>query len=341
MTAERTWEVVLPFGVADGRGRRAREATLVPITGRGELDGAEDGNPFAAALRLLAASLRRLGPFRVAGPGVLGQLLPVDRDWLLVQLNRLAFGDVRYETVICPQEACGKRVEIRFDLSTVTAPDVPADATGRLALPDGRELVYRLPCASDQVALHGVPAEALEAAFLARCVLPAGAARSAEQVAALPAGAARSAEHVAALPAGAALSAEQVAALPPGAARSAEQAAALPPGAALSSEQVAALPPELRRALVREILAASPALDLTLDLACVECGQPFRFVHDPVRSLLAELRASRLGLLQEVHYLARHYHWSQAEILGLPRDLRREYLGLIAAELEQRQRGIG
>ena len=53
---------------------------------------------------------------------------------------------------------------------------------------------------------------------------------------------------------------------------------------------------------------------------------------------LAPDEGERPALLQEVHYLALSYHWSQAEILGLSRELRREYLGLIQNELEQRQR---
>jgi hypothetical protein len=283
-----TLEVVLPFGLSDGRGRRARGATLIPINGHGELQGAEDPNPFRAALRLLAASLWRLG--RLHGEdidlGVLGGMLPVDRDWLLVQLDRLVFGDVHYKTVTCPEEGCGKRIDIRLDLSTVTPPEVPAEATGRLALPDGRLVEYKLPSAGDQIALHGLPPSDLETAFLERCTRGGS-------------------------------------------------------GRALGRDEVMALPAEVCASIVREILGASPELDMTLDLECIECGALFRFVHDPVRSLLGELRASRPALLKEVHYLALHYHWSQSEILSLSRGLRREYLGLLEVELEQRQRGLG
>ncbi len=283
-----TLEVVLPFGLSDGRGRRAHSATLVPINGHGEMHGAEESNPFRAALHLLESSLERLGRFRAENidPGVLGGLLPVDRDWLLVQLNRLVFGDMRYQTVTCPAESCGKRVDICLDLSTVTPPAVPAEAIGRLALPDGLEVEYRLPTASDQIGLHGLPPSELEAAFLERCTRPGG---------------------------------ERT----------------------LGPDEVMTLPADVRAAIVREILSMSPELDMTLDLECVECKAPFRFVYDPVRSLLGELQASRLELLREVHYLALHYHWSQAEILGLSRNLRREYLGLIEADLEQRRRALG
>lgn len=289
--AELRLDVVLPFGLPDGRGRRIRSAVLTPINGRGELHSAEDANPFRAALHLLASSLELQGRGReeAAPAGLLGELLAVDRDWLVLQLTRLTFGDLRYQTVTCPAEGCGKRVDVCVDLASVTPPEPPAEAVGRVALPDGSERRFRLPNAGDQVALHGVLGEALEAAFLERCLLAGGAPS-------------------------------------PGL-----------PGLG----EVMGLPAEVRAALVKEILAVAPQLDMTMVLDCVECGQPFRFTYDPVRSLLGELRDSRPALLQEVHCLALSYHWSQAEILGLPRGLRREYLGLIQTELEQRQRELG
>jgi hypothetical protein len=280
-------EIVLPFGLPDGRGRRARAAALTPINGRGEIMGAEDPNPFRAALHVLASSTARLGPFRTEDVdlGLLGSLLPVDRDFLLVQLNRLTFGDVRFQTVICPAAECGKRVDVELDLSTVTPPPVPAEASGRLSLSDGRDVRYRLPTSGDQVALHGLPADELEAAFVERCVRP-------------------------------------------------EQADGTP---SLGPDEVMSLPTELRAEIVREVVAASPELDMELDLECVECGKHFRFAYEPVHSLLRELRASRPALLKEVHYLAFYYHWSQTEILSLSRNLRREYLELLSEELNRQQ----
>lgn len=276
-------EVVLPFGLPDGRGRRARGAVLTPLNGHGEVLGAEDANPFRAVLSLLAASVARIGPFHrdEMDLALLGALLPLDCDFLLVQLDRITFGDVRFQTVICPAEGCGKRVDVKLDLSTVTPPAVPGEAGGRLSLPDGRAVRYRLLTAGDQAALHDVPEGELTPAFLDRCLLP------------------------------------EVAGGPP----------------APSPGEVLSLPDALRAAIVREVIAASPALDLTLELPCAECGQPFRFVHEPVHALLRELTASRPATLREVHWLAYHYHWSQAEILGLPRGLRREYLALLDQEL--------
>lgn len=41
-------------------------------------------------------------------------------------------------------------------------------------------------------------------------------------------------------------------------------------------------------------------------------------------------------LYEEVHHLALHYHWSEAEILRLPRSKRLRYLGLLVRHFEQR-----
>jgi hypothetical protein len=280
-------EVSLPFGLSDGRGRRARSASLRPINGRGEMLGAEDPNPFRAALQLLATSTAKLGPFHGddIDLGLLGSLLPLDRDFLLVQLNRLTFGDVRFQTVTCPAEGCGKRVDVRLDLSTVQPPPAPPELGGRLVLQDGQEVRYRLPTAGDQVELHGLSAAELEAAFIERCVR-------------------------------------------------AEAEACLGP------DEVMGLPDALRARIVRDLVDASPELDMELELDCVECGKPFRFVYDPVHSLLGELRASRPALLKEIHYLAFYYHWSQAEILSLSRNLRREYLALLDEELTKQGQGV-
>jgi len=279
--------VVLPIGLADAKGRRSRSAGLVPISGRGEMLAAEDANPFRAALQLLVMSTVRLGPFQAEeiDLGLLSSLLPIDRDYLLVQLVRLTFGDVRYQTVTCPAAGCGKRLDIQLDLSTVRAPAVE-EKVAPLALPDGRLVRFRRPTCGDQVALHGLSPGELETAFIARLVLPASGE---------PAG--------------------------------------------LSADQIAALPAELRAALVRQMVAASPDLELTTELACAECGVQFCYEYDPVVALLDELRTSRRAILQQLHSLAFYYHWSPSEILNLTRSQRAEFLQLLGDELGAQARG--
>jgi hypothetical protein len=278
-------EIALAFGAVGPHGTRARTAVLCPATGHSELASVDEPNPFRAALHLLAQCVRELGPLRGAqiDLALLGQLLPVDRDFLLIQLTRLTFGDVRYQTVQCPQASCGHRLDIRFALSGAElpplAPSVLADGGGTIALADGRVVRFRLPRAIDQAELYAVAPADLEAAFLARCV------RDDRD-----------------------------------------------DGHQLTRGELAALPAQVRADVVKRIVAANPEMDLAVPLACVKCEQPFRFVFDPVRAILAELRASRAELIQQVHRLAMSYHWSQAEILGLPRALRHEYLELVDVE---------
>lgn len=280
-------EVVLPFGVVDGRGRRSRRAVLRPINGHGELLGAEDVNPFRAALALLHACTKQLGPFHEQDLdlSVLSSLHPIDRDFLLLQVNRLSFGDVRFHTVQCPERQCSKRVDVRFDLATVVPPADSLAASGCMTLPDGRAVHYRLPTAGDQVDMFGLPSSEWGNELLGRCVYQNGPS-------------------------------------------------------SLSSEEVSELPDEVRSAMARAILGSTVQYDTEIQLDCVECGNPFRFVYDPVHSLLSELRASRLALLKEVHCLAYYYHWSEKEILGLPRSRRREYLTLLDQELTSQGQGV-
>jgi hypothetical protein len=40
-------------------------------------------------------------------------------------------------------------------------------------------------------------------------------------------------------------------------------------------------------------------------------------------------------LYRQVHYLAYHYHWSEHEILEMPRDKRLAYIEILADEIER------
>lgn len=71
--------------------------------------------------------------------------------------------------------------------------------------------------------------------------------------------------------------------------------------------------------------AISPGIVLTVQAACPECGTVNEVDLDPYRVLA---RPSD-HLLQEVHQIALHYHWREADILDLPRTRRQRYLQMI------------
>lgn len=91
----------------------------------------------------------------------------------------------------------------------------------------------------------------------------------------------------------------------------------LPTGAALSKEQ--------RARLEERIEDLSPEVAQEVVTACPDCEKELTVYVDPY---LALSEAGK-GILDDIHVLARSYHWAQAEILALPRRLRHAYLALI------------
>jgi hypothetical protein len=94
------------------------------------------------------------------------------------------------------------------------------------------------------------------------------------------------------------------------------------------------LSPRARAEVEAAMAAVAPHVELEMDLACPECGRAFTAPFDPADFLFGELRTSRGLLYRQVHYLAWHYHWSEGEILDLPRDKRLAYIEILADEIE-------
>lgn len=86
---------------------------------------------------------------------------------------------------------------------------------------------------------------------------------------------------------------------------------------------------EERASVIDEMDRLAPQIDLELDLNCPECEYSFTTPFDCTAFFFSEIRAQSRHLMREVHYLALHYHWSEAEILGLQRERRRGYLTLL------------
>jgi hypothetical protein len=82
----------------------------------------------------------------------------------------------------------------------------------------------------------------------------------------------------------------------------------------------------------------APLLDMELIGRCPECENE-QSVHFDIQSyLLTALEQEKSRLAWEVHRLACSYGWSLAEILGLPRSIRRTYVALIETEFPSRRR---
>ena len=79
----------------------------------------------------------------------------------------------------------------------------------------------------------------------------------------------------------------------------------------------------------------APRVELNMDAGCAECGRAFLVPFDLQRFFFGELRTDSDLLYREVHYLAYHYHWSEREIMAMPRDKRHTYIDVLADEIER------
>jgi hypothetical protein len=92
----------------------------------------------------------------------------------------------------------------------------------------------------------------------------------------------------------------------------------------------AVMPPDaLADALSEPLAALDPQAELVVDMSCPACDEPVTALVDAATVLLAELTASDDRLLREVDAIARVYHWSEDQILGLDVRRRRRYLDLL------------
>lgn len=88
--------------------------------------------------------------------------------------------------------------------------------------------------------------------------------------------------------------------------------------------------PGLRETVEAALDAVAPGVVTTLSAPCPLCGQVNAVATDPYERLGTGLD----DLLHQVHTLASHYHWSEADILGLPRSRRHAYLALLDTAVE-------
>ena len=289
---------LLPGGYADADCQLFREVELAPLSGRDEeLLAMQESlaNPELLTV-LLARCVRGLGPFRPVSEELARRLLIADRQFLLLKLRQMTFGDHVQATVQCPWEACRKKVDIDFSLQDIPVRESEEKGplyTRELSPEAGfsnehgehyREVVFRLPNGEDQEAIspmvEGNDTKAL-ALLLARCIRRLGSLSD--------------------------------------------------PG----PEVIHRLSSLARAEIERQMEVAAPQVDLNLTAHCPECDREFTVPFDLPGFFLAECQTNRDSLYREVHYLAYHYHWSEQEILALSREKRRQYIAILAEELRR------
>ncbi|WP_119730206.1 DUF6760 family protein [Thermomonospora amylolytica] len=293
--------VHLPGGLHDAEGRRHREAELMPLRGREE--------------ELLAGASR--GTAELVTAVLAGRLRRIG------SIAPVTEGTARDLTVGDRQFLLLKLREITFGPDVAAVVSCPWPACGKKM--DAGFRIPDVPVRSGgdgplfdlELSREAAPVDGGRAHRRVRFRLPTGGDQ--EALAGLvdgdPAGALR------------ALLERCVVAIGP----------ARPPEAGWSET----LSPRARAEIERAMAAVAPGPELTMDARCPECGRTFTLPFEVADFFFGEVHASTDLLYREVHYLAYHYHWSEAEILGLPMDKRRRYIELLGEHIERLNDAVG
>lgn len=105
-------------------------------------------------------------------------------------------------------------------------------------------------------------------------------------------------------------------------------------------EQIRGLSSPLRARIEQKMQSLAPDVELTMEAECPECHRNFTIPFDLQEFFFGELNTSRELLRREIHYLAYHYHWSEQDILSMSKDRRREYIEILAEEIERMNEGV-
>jgi hypothetical protein len=108
------------------------------------------------------------------------------------------------------------------------------------------------------------------------------------------------------------------------------------PGAARTAD---ALAPADLLAIERFLADTAPMVDLGVCVRCPACHGEVTVELELQDFFFGELALGAEQLYRDVHHLALHYHWSEQDILAMPRPRRERYLGLIAEAMEAAHAG--
>lgn len=159
----REFEFDLPVGYTDDDGRVHRTAKLRKMTGHEEAllgDRKLRHNGGKLVTELLASCVRRLGELEPVAPTIVSQLTSADRNYLLLELRKITFGDELETSYVCP--ACGETTAMVQDLDELPVRRLNGDGSSHVVvdLEDGYEdrgndqvytrAVFRLPVGSDE-----------------------------------------------------------------------------------------------------------------------------------------------------------------------------------------------
>jgi len=290
--------VFLPGGYVDSSGNAHREVEITPLTGREEeLLAVQDRQEVASLVTtVLQRCVQRIGTVSAITEDVIRNLLVADRQYLLLKLRELTLGDYVRATICCPWPGCGKKIMVSF---TIT--DIPVTES------IDKGAIYRMELSQEAAFVSDRGDTYREITFR----LPNGSDQEL---------------------------------ISPILVQNEAQALTLLLQRCLHSigllkhpdwELVNRLSPLARMEIEQQMEAVAPKVELMMESKCPECGRDYAVPFDIQHFFFGELRTNRDLLYREVHYLAYHYHWSEREIMDMPRQKRRTYIEILAQEIEK------
>lgn len=85
------------------------------------------------------------------------------------------------------------------------------------------------------------------------------------------------------------------------------------------------------RTISDALAAASPIIDVTIEMTCVDCGRASDRTLDIVAVLSDELDAHCQRVIHDVIVLARAFGWSETDVLSIPPRRRHRYLDVVGS----------
>jgi hypothetical protein len=89
---------------------------------------------------------------------------------------------------------------------------------------------------------------------------------------------------------------------------------------------------EITRAIDRVMEEYDPLVYFRVEVGCAQCGRSTEHTLDLTAAALERLWEVQLDLVDQVHRLASHYHWTEEEIDRVPHWRRQAYLDRIGGE---------
>lgn len=290
--------VFLPGGYVDEHGITHREVELIPLTGREEewLAGDQRLELAPRITALLSQCIRRIGSINRVSEDITRKLLVADRQYLVLKMRELTLGSYVHAHLHCPWPDCGKKVMIDFSVNDIPVTD---------SMEQG--LLHTMELSDEALFLTEQGDTFREITFR----LPNGS----DQEIIAPITADNEAQASTLL-----------------LQRCIES---IGPFQHPDDDMMTRLSPLARMEIERRMEAIAPKVELSMESECPECGREYALPFDPAQFFLTELRLSRGRLHREVHYLAYHYHWSEQEIMSMPRPRRHTYIEVLSQEIER------